>query len=105
MSDVYDMDDNLNGAQESSATPWRDVGDVLNKEGIERFLSRLAVYAEAKYFSSHAQVSLRKNVGTSLYYAEGETGIRWLEKNAHRIDRKPEVSIYHLRYGEPVKEA
>jgi hypothetical protein len=99
----HDMDSTLSGDQESSSPPWKDVGSVLNRSGIEKFLSKLAVYTEAKYHSNYAEIHLRPNIGTTLYYAEGETGIRWLEKNACKVERKPQVLVYHLRYGEPVK--
>jgi hypothetical protein len=98
----YDIDFNLLGDQENSSPPWKDVS-VLNKENIQLFLSKLFVYSEAKYFLNHAEVHVRPNVGTSLYYAEGETGIKWLEKNSYKIDRKPQVSVYHLRFGEAAK--
>ena len=98
MQNKHDMDGNLIGDIESSSPPWKNLS-ILDRNSIQHFLSKLAVYAEAKYFVTHAEVHIRPNVGTSLYYAEGETGLRWLEKNAYKIDRKPQVSVYHLRYG------
>lgn len=103
MDSRYDMDSTLSGDQESSAPPWKDIGATLSKCGIEKFLSKLSVYTEAKYHTTYAEVHLRLNVGTTLYYAEGETGIRWLEKNAYKVEKKPQVSVYLLRYGQSVK--
>ena len=77
----------------------KQVEKVNNVDELRERLQTMNVLADVTFSTDvRARVTVRENIGTSLYFSSMTDDIFWLNKHSTRRERKGDSTIYHFSF-------